>query len=209
MRTRKPAESRKAEIVDTALRLADRLGPDRLTTEAVAREVGITQAGVFRHFPKKQALWEAIAAHIGGLMEKRWARALAGDRPPSDRIRALIAAQLRLIRATPAIPAILFSRELHSENDALRRAFLALLGRFHGRLAALVREGVERGEFREDLDAADAALLIVGLVQGLAVRWSLSRRGFDLLGEGSRLLDLQLRGFARPGAGDRGGVGSS
>ncbi len=198
MRTRKPAETRKAEIVDTALRLADELGPDRLTTEAVARRVGITQAGIFRHFPKKQALWEAIAGHIAGLMEKRWAGALAARQPADARIRSLIAAQLRLIRATPAIPAILFSRELHSENDALRRAFLALLGRFHRRIATLVRQGIEEGVFRRNLDPDDAAMLIVGLVQGLAVRWSLTRRGFDLLEEGARLLDLQLRGFANP-----------
>ncbi len=198
MRTRKPAETRKAEIVDTALRLADELGPDRLTTEAVARRVGITQAGIFRHFPKKQALWEAIAGHIAGLMEKRWAGALAARQPADARIRSLIAAQLRLIRATPAIPAILFSRELHSENDALRRAFLALLGRFHRRIATLVRQGIEEGVFRRNLDPDDAAMLIVGLVQGLAVRWSLTRRGFDLLEEGARLLDLQLSGFANP-----------
>lgn len=42
----------------------------------------------------------------------------------------------------------------------------------------------------------DAAFLILGLVQGLAIRWSISGRSFDLAEEGSRLLDLQLRGFA-------------
>jgi AcrR family transcriptional regulator len=34
MRTRKPAETRKQEIVDAALRLADSEGPERLSTEA-------------------------------------------------------------------------------------------------------------------------------------------------------------------------------
>ncbi len=50
-RVRKSAEDRKAEIVDAALRLADDIGPDRLSTEVLAEAVGISQPGIFRHFP--------------------------------------------------------------------------------------------------------------------------------------------------------------
>jgi len=41
---RKTSDLRKAEIVATILGLADRIGPDRVTTVAVAAEVGVTQA---------------------------------------------------------------------------------------------------------------------------------------------------------------------
>ena len=51
MAVRKPAPERKAEILEATLRLADELGPDRLSTEAIARAVGLTQPGIFRHFP--------------------------------------------------------------------------------------------------------------------------------------------------------------
>ncbi len=196
MRIRKPAESRKAEIIDAALRLADKLGPDRLTTEAIANAVGLTQPGVFRHFPKKQELWEAVAARIGAMMEARWAKAGRTDASPADRIRILAAAQLRLIQSTPAIPAILFSRELHAKNKGLRKAFFGLMGRFHRLVAGLAAEASEAGEWRDDLDPDDAAFLIIGLVQGLAVRWSISGRDFSLTEEGNRLLELQLSGFA-------------
>ncbi|MBL9058832.1 MAG: TetR/AcrR family transcriptional regulator, partial [Mangrovicoccus sp.] len=40
MLKRKPAGDRKADIIEAVLRLADRIGPDRLTTNDVAREVG-------------------------------------------------------------------------------------------------------------------------------------------------------------------------
>jgi len=51
------------------------------------------------------------------------------------------------------------------------------------------------GRLREQLDPDDAAYLILALIQGLAMRWSLSARNFDLVEEGIRLLDLQLDGF--------------
>jgi AcrR family transcriptional regulator len=196
MRVRKPAEARKAEIIDATLRLADKLGPDRLTTEAVANAVGLSQPGIFRHFPKKMDLWEAVAARVGSMMESRWKKAQDGDSPATDRIRALIGAQLRLIQSTPAIPAILFSRELHTKNKGLRTAFFGLMSRFHGLIAGLVTQACAEGELREDLDPDDAAFLLIGLVQGLAVRWSISGRNFDLMEEGYRLLELQLAGLA-------------
>lgn len=195
MRVRKTAEARKAEIIDATLRLADRLGPERLTTGVVADAVGLTQPGIFRHFPKKQDLWEAVAARIGAMMEARWAKAQSPNAKSTDQIRALIATQLRLIQSTPAIPAILFSRELHAKNEGLRKAFFGLMSRFHLLITDLVARAREAGELNGDLDADDAAYLIIGLVQGLAMRWSISSRNFDLPEEGKRLLELQLSGF--------------
>lgn len=195
MRIRKTAETRKAEIIEATLRLADKLGPDRLTTETIANAVGLTQPGIFRHFPKKQDLWEAVAVRVGSMMETRWKKAQNDDAPTTDKIRALIGAQLRLIQSTPAIPAILFSRELHIKNKGLRTAFFELMSRFHRLIAGLVAQACAAGELRDDLDPEDAAYLIIGLLQGLAVRWSISGRNFDLTEEGARLLELQLNGL--------------
>lgn len=209
MRVRKSAEARKAEIIDATLRLADKVGPDRLTTEKIAEAVGLTQPGIFRHFPKKQDLWEAVAARVGSMMETRWKKAGNGDSPATDRIRALIGAQLRLIQSTPAIPAILFSRELHTKNKGLRSAFFGLMSRFHKLIAGQVAQACAAGELREDIDPDDAAFLIIGLVQGLAVRWSISGRKFDLTEEGNRLLELQLTGLAYGSAGANSERGAS
>lgn len=201
MRIRKTAEERRTEIVETAVRLADELGPDRLTTEAIAKEVGLTQPGIFRHFPRKQEIWEAVAGWVGARLRERWAAADRAADTPEERLRALLHGQLDLIRTVPAIPAILFSRELHAGNEALRNAFLRLLTEFRGVVAGHVRAGCRDGRFRPDLDPDDAASLVVALVQGLAVRWSLSGRRFDLAAEGDRLLTLLIEGLAaRPDA---------
>lgn len=192
---RKSAEDRKAEILATALRLADELGPDRLTTNAVAEAVGLTQPGIFRHFPSKQALWQAVAADISGRLKSAWDEALAASATPEDRIAALVQAQLRLIEAHPAIPAILFSRELRVENGALRQTFVGLMTAFHGILAGELARAREAGTVRPDLDPADGAVLLISLVQGLAMRWSLGARGFALQPEGVRLLAVQMALF--------------
>jgi hypothetical protein len=62
-------------------------------------------------------------------------------------------------------------------------------------LSELAEAARAAGELRRGLEPEDAAFLILGLVQGLVIRWSLSGQAFDLVGEGRRLLDLQLLGL--------------
>ena len=192
---RKTAATRKAEIVATTLRLADELGPDRLTTQAVANAVGLTQPAVFRHFPTKQALWLGVAEAIDATMTDAWQAALASRSAPLDRVDLLIRTQLRQIEGNPAIPAILHSRELHTENAELRERFRSLMMRFQGLLRAELIAARDGGLIRGDVDPDDGAILLISLLQGLAIRWALGNRSFLLEVEGARLVGAQIRLF--------------
>ncbi len=192
---RRTAENRKAEIVATTLRLADELGPDRLTTQAIADAVGLTQPAIFRHFPTKQILWQGVAKAIDETMTEAWQAALAGNPAPQDRLVALIRIQLRHIEENPAIPAILHSRELQAENADLRQRFKSLMMRFQALLRAELTRARDDGVVRADLLPEDGAILLISLVQGMAIRWSLGNRGFSLVTEGARLLDGQMNLF--------------
>ena len=190
---RKSAELRKAEIVAAVLDLADRIGPDRVTTGATAAAVGVSQAALFRHFPTKAAMWLAVADHVAGELAMEWERALAGTDGPIDRIKALVGAQLGQIVSTPALPMLLFSRELNVGNEDLRAAFRGLLMKFQALIVAELARGQDAGFLRREVAPEDAAVLLTSLVQGMAIRWSLGARNFSLIGEGKRLLEVQLR----------------
>lgn len=195
MPARKPADERKTEIVQAMLRLADELGPDRLTTQSVADAVGLTQPAIFRHFATKQDLWLAVANEISERLRTAWGDALRTSADPAERIKALILAQLHQIETMPAIPSILFSRELQVENDDLRQAVLTLMTELVALLSIELTNGQKAGLFDTNLPPEDGALLLISLVQGLAIRWTLGKRGFALESEGHRLLDAQMRLF--------------
>lgn len=197
---RKPAEVRKAEIVATVLELADHVGPDRVTTGAVATAIGLTQAALFRHFPTKAILWLAVAEHVAEGLTTAWDNALSGSDGPLGRLRALIAAQFTQIAATPALPLLLFSRELNVTNDELRAIFNRKLMTFRSLLSREVGAGQKAGLLRDDIAAEDAAVLLTSLVQGVAIRWALGARNFDLREEGLRILDVQCRLLTVDGA---------
>ena len=196
---RKSAELRKAEIVVTILDLADRIGPDRVTTGAAAAAIGVSQAALFRHFPTKAAMWLAVAEHITDELTTAWERALSGVDDPVSRIEGLVAAQLGQIAAKPALPMLLFSRELNVGNDDLRASCRGLLMKVQALIVAELARGHEAGCLRRDVAPADAAVLLTSLVQGMAIRWSLGARDFPLIGEGIRLLGVQMRLLAARG----------
>ena len=193
VKTRKPAAERKEQIVDEAMRLAAELGPDRMTTQKLADAVGISQAAIFRHFPSKTEIWQAVATRIGSAMP---ARLIESDDPAIERIRAIVARQFGFIVKTPAIPAILYSRELHAENEALRVQFSTMAVRREALFTKLFASAIEDGDIDSSIKPADAAGLVLALIQGLAMRWSLEKRGFDLAKEGTRLLEIQLKAMA-------------
>ena len=192
MSGRQSAEDRKVQIVAEVLRIADEIGPDRLSTTDVARAIGISQPAIFRHFPTKSALWLAVAEDIGVRLQRDWAAAEAAADGPRARLKALINAQLVAIAETPALPSILFSRELQVENHALRDVFRGLLAAFQGRLVAAISDLQAAGDLSREVNPEDIAILLTSLVQGVAIRWTLGARGFSLVHEGLRLFDVQV-----------------
>jgi TetR/AcrR family transcriptional regulator len=196
MLRRKPAVDRKADVIAAVLALADRIGPDRLTTNDIAQEVGVTQAAIFRHFPTKAELWTSVGAAVADRLEDAWRAAVTGCDSPASRVRALIATQLRMIEETPGLPAILHSRELNVDNAALRERFRTVLMQYQSHLVTNLEAMVQAGEFAGDVRPEDAAVLLTSLVQGIEIRWSLGSRKFDIVQEGMRLLEVQLALFA-------------
>ena len=189
---RRSAEDRKSQIIAQVLRLASEIGPDRMSTTDVARAVGISQPAVFRHFPTKGDLWVAVAEDVSATLREHWATAEARAQTSLERLHGLIGAQLAAITERPALPSILFSRELTVDNPPLREVFDRLLASFQSRLAAAVGEMQSEDMLSPDIEARDAAVLLASIVQGVAIRWALGNRGFDLVSEGKRLVEVQL-----------------
>lgn len=198
MTRRQNTTERKAQIVAEVLRLADEIGPDRLSTTDVARAVGVSQPAIFRHFPSRNALWLGVAEHLATHLNNAWDAVEAKTPDPYQRLRNLIAEQLTLISKTPALPSILFSRELSVENAELRKVFGGLLASYQARLVAMIARLQETGELNNRITADDVAVLLTSLIQGVAIRWTLGARGFSLVQEGLRLVDVQLSTLQAP-----------
>lgn len=188
MTPRKSRIERRAEVIEAALKLAAQFGPDRITAELIARELGLTQPAIFRHFPRKDDIWTATMDWLRDSLAETWAEAEGLD--------ALIEAHLRFVESHPAVPLVLLSPELQARHPAIRQAIRKLMGLFHGELKRAIETGISAGAVARHIDASRAAWMLLTLVQGLALRWTASERAFDIVDEGRELVGLAVGGLA-------------
>jgi TetR/AcrR family transcriptional regulator, tetracycline repressor protein len=56
--------SRRAEVLQAAVELLDEVGLDALTTRRLAARLGVQPGALYRHYPSKRALLDAVVEHI-------------------------------------------------------------------------------------------------------------------------------------------------
>jgi AcrR family transcriptional regulator len=90
----RPAVDRREEILEVAQRLYESIGFEKTTIGDIARDLGMSPANLYRSFPNRQAIDEAIAARMLTIIEDRaWAEARIA-RPVSEGLPALSRAVL-------------------------------------------------------------------------------------------------------------------
>lgn len=193
---RKTAQDRKVEISRTVLDLAFEVGPDQVTTGMIAKRLGLSQPAIYKHFPSKDDIWNAVADHLCARVNENIAQAATGTHSPDDRLRMLVIGHLRLVRDNPALPEIMVMRTLQNAHGPLQTQMRTVMAEFRNALVANVAAAVEQRIFRNDLDSTDASTLVFGIIQSLVLRMLLARDPDILTQDGTRLLDLLLSGFA-------------
>ncbi|WP_018168396.1 TetR/AcrR family transcriptional regulator [Thioalkalivibrio sp. ALMg9] len=193
---RKSGDERREEIVQALLDLTAERGARDVSTQAIADRVGIAQPTIFRHFPTRDAIFRAALESIGRRLLDVLTPMLSGRGSADVRLRNLLTRQLRFISRRKGLPRLIFSERLHLEDPELKAVVRDIIDRYTSRLEELLREGVTQGCFRQDLETAETARLIVAMIQGLVMRWSLSDFEFPLDQQGDvlwRLLEPALR----------------
>lgn len=189
MTIRKTKEDRRAEIVEATLRLAATMGPDRITASMIAAELGLSQPAIFRHFPTKDDIWNAVMDWVAQSLTHVW-EASAANSPPQARLTALVEAHLRFVERNPAIPLVLLSPELQARHAPIRDAINRMMALFHGILMRAVAAQTAKAE------TARAAWMLLAIIQGVALRWIASGQSFDITEEGLSLTSLAIKGVS-------------
>jgi AcrR family transcriptional regulator len=173
---RLPADERRAQILREAAALFGSHGFNGTTTRDVAARVGITEAALYRYFPSKEAMYEA-------LLDERMARPdlLAPIEAPAaaaDDRGVFMGLALQLLHSVEADPSML-RLLLYSalEGHELARPFQeGRIRRLREFLQRYVERRIDTGAFRA-IDPQLAARAFIGMVvDHLIVREVFSQR---------------------------------
>ena len=150
--------------------LAGEQNPSGITTAAIAERMGLTQGAIFRHFPNKDAILQAVMAWATERLMSRIEKAVGAESSPLAALESMFMAHVGFVTEYPGIPRMIFG-ELQSANEtAPKRMVQTLIRRYAERIHQLIEQGKSSGELDAELDAQASATLFIGTLQGLVMQ---------------------------------------
>ncbi|WP_144776552.1 TetR/AcrR family transcriptional regulator [Marinobacter maritimus] len=165
-----PANERRNVTVEAVIDLAATTNPGDITTAAIAKHMKLTQGALFRHFPNKEAIWQAVMKWVAERLMSRIKKAADGMESPLEAMQAMFMAHIAFVSEHPGAPRMLFGELQGAKATPAKRLAHALLKQYAERLNELIETAKSRGELPRELDNQAAATLFIGTIQGLIMQ---------------------------------------
>ncbi len=195
---RKSTAIRKQQIIDAARKLIIRRGSEHLTVRALAKEVNLTEAAIYRHFKSKREILSFLMNHITDGMLLDMERAVTNGLESIDTVRTALRHHLSDIEQRKGMSFQIIAEIISLGDKRLNREVYEKLQLYIERLGHLLQQGSRSGYIRADLDLEACATLLFGMIQGLVNLWALGGYNFDLAAKYESLWDIFQLAICNP-----------
>jgi len=190
-----PADERRAVTVEAVVDLAAEQNPNDITTTAIAKRMGLTQGALFRHFPTKDSILQAVMAWVAERLLSRVDKAAQDVASPIAALEAIFMAHIDFVAAHPGVPRMMFGELQRAGKTAPKRMVQTLIRRYGERLHRLIEDGKAQGELNPALDTEAAATLFIGTIQGLVMQSLLTGDVANIGRDAPRVFAIYRRGI--------------
>lgn len=167
-----PGDRRRYDLLEAAFLLVGRKGLEGLRTRDIAAGAGVNVSTLHYYFGTKEALLVALVEHTHGKF--------AASGAAQTGLRDHFAEALRTFQSTPYLAAVLHELSLRGQRDEATRAALAgLHARWNDMVAMLIRNDIEAGLCRADLDPLACAQVVTSFILGAMVQLAVRPGAFD------------------------------
>jgi AcrR family transcriptional regulator len=188
-------EEKRRQILDAAVRVFARKGFHGSRVGDIAEEAGVAHGLLYHYFTSKDQVLEAVFHENWSVLLARIAGVEESDEPAADQLRHISAIVLRTWLHLPDVVTVVIrefgrSRELSDRIGELAQPIDAI--------QRVIERGIERGEFRKDVDPRVAATVVYGSIDELLTGWVLGRLPAgeeDVAAAERTLLEVSLLGL--------------
>jgi TetR/AcrR family transcriptional regulator len=186
---------------------------NRITTAGLAKQVGVSEAALYRHFPSKSKMFEGLIEFIEDTLFSRVSIILGEEPTAEKRCEKMLMLLLVFAERNPGLTRILTGDALSGETERLHHRVAQLFDRFETQLKQVIREAELREGLRPSITLPAAANLLMAAAEGRISQYV--RSGFQRppTAEWARQWELLMAGFFRaaitqPLSGQSGGLAS-
>jgi TetR/AcrR family transcriptional regulator len=167
MATAKPGE-RKLQILQTVAEMLEQPKSEKITTAALAAQLNISEAALYRHFASKAQMFEGLIEFIEqtvfGLINKITAEESDGLK----QVEGIVALLLGFAQKNRGMTRVLIGDALVNENERLQLRINQFLDRVEATIKQSLRIAATQGKIANEADAGAMANILVCYVIG---RW--------------------------------------
>tara|TARA_B110000495_G_scaffold199610_1_gene213318 strand:- start:1744 stop:2295 length:552 start_codon:yes stop_codon:yes gene_type:complete len=138
----------------------------RITTAGLAKQVGVSEAALYRHFPSKAKMFDGLIEFIEDTIFSRVNFILNSDANTQHRCHNTLYLLLSFTEKNPGITRILTGDPLSGESDRLRVRVAQFFDRLETQLRQMLRESELRDGYTIDFDIPATANLMLSVVEG-------------------------------------------
>ena len=163
MTEKKP--SRKEQILQSLAHMLEAGPGGRITTAGLAREVGVSEAALYRHFPSKAKMFEGLIEFIEEAIFSRINR-ITEDGNAISQVEQILNLMLAFTERNPGITRLLTGDALTGENERLHQRIQQFYDRVESQLKQVLREAEIKEGRRTRATPTITANLLLAVVEG-------------------------------------------
>lgn len=171
---------RQKQIIEVTIKLIAEGGIQHLTMSNIAKQIGISEPAIYRHFQSKMDILLTMLGQFKERSEFQLKRAKFFDSSGLILLETIFLEYTGQFAAHPYMAAVIFSEDVFQNNAQLAEEILSIMELVHETIVDVVERAQARGELRADIPKSHMALMFLGTLRLLVKRWYLSQYSFDL-----------------------------
>ncbi len=166
---------RRQQILEALARELETSPGSRITTARLADAVGVSEAALYRHFPSKAKMFEALITFAEDSVFGLVKRILTQEADALRRCEKVMVLLLGFSERNPGITRVLLGDALVGENERLQERVAQFFNRVETQLKQVLREGEASDHVAPAATVPVIASLLVAIIEGKMVKYVRSR----------------------------------
>ena len=158
--------SRKQQILEALAHMLETAPGTRITTSALAKAVGVSEAALYRHFPSKAKMFEGLIEFIEETLFSRISLILSEEPHVVARCEKILLLLIGFCEKNPGLTRILTGDALAGETERLRQRVTQLFDRLETQLKQTLREAEIKEGVRTRMTVSVTANLMLASAEG-------------------------------------------
>ena len=189
------SEVRRHQIVQTARKIVATQGMHFFTIQELAKEVGVSEGAIYRHFKSKDEILLALIHEIEHSLMIAISDSARPNEGALDQLKHLFQLHFSSLERRNGISFVVIAEALRFGEAHLKQATRQMVERYLETIAAILQGGVEAGEIDGKANSKAAALMFFGMIQASVTLWSFSNRAHPLAQHSTSLWAMFKRGL--------------